>query len=144
MDRRWPYRSLIIHNLSFYLVMTYVVSRQSFVLYLILPEDVKTASKFTAKLTTTSQSPDSESPDRKLSYEGPVISIEDIHDVNSNEASSKYWVVPCEVMRSFFIKRDINSKKTIIKFIIQVEVEKYEAGKKRKRESADLAYDLNN
>ena len=39
---------------------------------------------------------------KKLTYEGPVVSIEDLPDINSNQASSKYWIVPYDDMKSFF------------------------------------------
>merc|ERR1719450_635256 len=99
-DENWKLRHIsYMHGFAFYLTFSYSASKHSFFISLMLPNDVETASKFTAKLSIEEE--DNSDP-RSLTYKGPVLSIEDIPDINSDEAASKYWVVPFDVMKSFF------------------------------------------
>ena len=61
-------------------------SKHSFFLYLLHPEIMKTISKFTVKMTVAQD-------ERKLNYEGPILSIEDVPGVDSKEARVKFWMI---------------------------------------------------
>ena len=38
---------------------------------------------------------------RRLTWKGPVLSIEDLPDLNSSVARYKYWIVPFEDVKPF-------------------------------------------
>jgi len=111
------------HNFVFNLIVDYDSTEQSLVLFMVLPQDVEIASKFTAKMTITH--PDS--PRTKLTYECPVLSTEEASGIYRIEENMyKYWIISYKVMRSFYGEMD--------KLPIQVEVFKEtEVKRKRKR-----------
>ena len=114
-DTYWSFTQFEAHQLSFYLAMSYLVSKQSFILRVFLPEGVESASKYTTRITV------SPSTTRKLFYEGPVLFIEDLPDENSSQVYDKYWIVSFDVMRSF-IKFSTNGGRKEAKFDVGVEV----------------------
>ena len=110
-DANWKMRHIsYMHGFAFFLTFSFSASKHSFFISLMLPRDVETASKFTAKLSIKEE--DNSGPPnldpRSLTYVGPVLSIEDLPDINSDEAASKYWVVPFDVMKSFFTIKKYN------------------------------------
>merc|ERR1719450_1196813 len=94
-DTYWSFSQFEAHQLSFYLAMSYLASKQSFILRVFLPEGVESASKYTTRITV------SPSTTRKLFYEGPVLSIEDLPDENSSQVYDNYWIVSCDVIKPF-------------------------------------------
>ena len=83
-----------------------------------LPKDEEKASKFTAKITVVHTEP------RKLTYEGPVLSMDDLPDMNSDQAGLKYWVLPFDAIRTFFClsRNGENNSFWDVKLIIKAEV----------------------
>ena len=92
----WQFVHFYAHDLSFYLCMDFLASKQSFNMYVMLPEDVETASNFNAKITVVHEEP------RKLTYEGPVLSMDDLPDMESDQADRKYWVLPYDAAYPFY------------------------------------------
>ena len=85
------------HNLSFYFHFSYLASKKCFIFYVMLPDDVVTASKYNMKIRLFH--PDAQ---RKLTYEGLVLSIEDLPDFKDDNANMKYWFVSYETLKPFF------------------------------------------
>ena len=83
-----------------------------------VPDDVETASKFNARITVHGQY------QRKLTYEGPVLSIEDLPKIEDKNAKMKYWFVAYDALESFFTPDGVK---------IDILVEVLKIGKKRKR-----------
>ena len=77
-----------------------MASKQLFFHCVILPDNAESASKYNVEMYL---GPDETSvrQRRKLAYEGPVLSIDDLPDLNSSVARSKYWIVPLEDMKPF-------------------------------------------
>ena len=92
----WQFVHFYAHDLSFYLCLDFLASKQSFNMYVMVPKDVETASKFTAKITVVHEEP------RKLTYEGPVLSMDDLPDMESDQADRKYWVLPYDAAYPFY------------------------------------------
>ena len=84
-----------VENFIVYVVVSYAASKQSFVVRMFLPDGVETASKYTVKITISPQT------SRHLIYQGPVLSIEDLPDVDSSQAYHKYWFISKDVMMPF-------------------------------------------
>ena len=100
-DQKFRLPQIFVDGVAFYVFFHYLASRQSFVICVILPNDVETASRYNTKLIIGKNSLDIRNRSR-LTYEGPVLSIEDLPDMNSSDASSKYWIVPYDVAKPFF------------------------------------------
>ena len=88
------------HNLTFYFLFSYVAIKKCFIISVMLPEDVETASKYNM-LITVSQYPDAK---RKLTYEGPVLSIEDLPNMKDKKANLKYWFVAYDALEPYFVE----------------------------------------
>ena len=91
----WKLRQFSAHDLIFYCYIYYSASKRSFILYVFLPDDVESASKYTAKITVSPNSL------RKLIYEGPVLSIEGLPTIYNSQAYNKYWIASYESMMPF-------------------------------------------
>merc|ERR1712227_391840 len=85
------------HNLTFYFHSSYLASKKCFIFYVMLPDDVETASKYNMKIRLIH--PDDQ---KKLTYEGLVLSIEDLPDFEDDNANMKYWFVSYETLKPFF------------------------------------------
>jgi len=103
--------SFKVDNLTFYLLSSYLPSKKCFIFSVMLPDDVETASMYNARITVI-HSPDSQ---RKVTFEGSVLSIEDLPDIEDDEANMKYWFVSYETLKPFFTQ-DSRS------FLLQMEV----------------------
>ena len=99
-DQKFKLPQVFIDGVAFYVFFHFLASKQSFVICVILPEDVETASKYNTRMCIGDDLDDHHR--RRLTYEGPVISIEDLPDMNSSDAFSKYWIVPYDVAKPFF------------------------------------------
>ena len=84
-----------VEDFKAYCDFSYVASKQSFVFRMFLPDCVEKASKYTARITISPHS------SRNLVYRGPVLSIEDLPDVNSSQAYNKYWFISKDVIIPF-------------------------------------------
>ena len=93
-----------------YFNFSYVASKQSFVVRTFLPDCVETASKYTARVTISPYS------SRNLIYRGPVLSIEDLPDVNSSQAYNKYWFISKDVLYHF-ISNEEEYKNKILRIV---------------------------
>ena len=85
------------HNLTFYFLSNYLASKKCLIFSVMLPEDVETASQYTVKITVTPD-PDAQ---RKLIYEGSVLSIEDLPNIEDDKANKKYWFVSYDNLEPF-------------------------------------------
>ena len=81
-----------------------------------LPEDVETASKYNVRITVMRFQ-------RKLTYEGSVLSIEDLPNREDDKANKKYWFVSNDNWESFITQDRIPIEVQVLAKI----------GKKRKR-----------
>ena len=84
-----------VQDFKVYVVVSYAASKQSFVVRMFLPDGVETASKYTVKITISPQT------SRHLIYQGPVLSIEDLPDIDSSQAYHKYWFISKDVIMPF-------------------------------------------
>jgi len=91
-DEGYQFIPIRVEDLLFYFELFFSVSKQSFIFRVFLLERVETASKYSTRITVSPNSP------RKLIYEGPVLSIEDLPDMDSSQAYEKYWIVAKEAM----------------------------------------------
>ena len=98
-----------------YLPTLYLASKQSFIIFVMLPDSVEAASMYTARITVANDR-------RKRIEEIPVLSIEDLPEIENDEAKFKYLFVSHESMEPFF--SDVTD--------FQVEVLKMEKSKWRK------------
>ena len=96
-NKSYQLRSFKVHNRTFYFLSSYLASKKCFIFSVMLPEDVETASKYNM-LITVSQYPDAQ---RKLTYEGSVISIEDLPNLEDNKANMKYLFVSYDTLEPF-------------------------------------------
>ena len=130
----WQFIHFCDHGLSFYLRLDFLASKQSFNMYVMVPEDEETASKFTAKITVVHEEP------RKLTYEGPVLSMDDLPDMESDQADRKYWVLPYDAAYPFYwcSRNPTIENENIWDINLQLRVEVLKIGdKKRKLEQFD-------
>ena len=106
-------------NLTFYFLASYLASKKCFIYSVMLPANLETASKYNVRFTVVHGQ-------RSLIFEGAVLSIEDLQNIEDRKANMKYWFVSHETMEPFFtMNRDRVSD------FIRMEVLKNE--KKRKR-----------
>jgi len=103
-DKMWKLPIFYLGDQIFYIFLHYLGSKQSFYHGVIIPDDVETASKYNVRmiLGPHTRAAVDRCNRRRLTYEGPVLSIEDLPDLNSSIARSKYWIVPYEDMKPFF------------------------------------------
>ena len=125
-DKSWKLPIFYVDDQLFYIFMHYLASKQSFFHCVILPDDVETASKYNARMILGPHHGcvDSRSR-RRLTYEGPVLSIEDLPDLTSSSARSKYWIVPYEDMEPFYTG---NPGPGLVQVCFSVNVYEIEAG----------------
>ena len=100
-------------GLTFYFSLTYIASKQSLIYRVFLTDGVETASKFTARITVFSHA------SSELIHEVPVLSIEDLADMDSSQAYDKYWVVSYDEMRPF-IQTRLRKCKSKVKVHVEV------------------------
>ena len=84
-DSEWEPRQFYAHGRSFYLTLSYLASEDSFIISVMIPEGAKTASQFTTIILLGVRDDED-----RMRYEGPVLSIEELSDMNDNKAISKY------------------------------------------------------
>ena len=88
------------HNLTFYFLASYLASKKCFIYSLMLPADVEIASKYKVRFTVVHA-------ERSLTFEGAVLSIDDLPNIEDRKANMKYWFVYYDTMEPFFtIVRD--------------------------------------
>ena len=113
-----------VHGLMFYFLCSFLASKKCFIISLILLDDVDIA-KFTTRNTIADEP---ENP-KKMSFKGPVLSIEDLPDANSNKANFKIWFVLFDTIEPFL---------AMSRELFQVEVLKMEKeGDKNHNEDED-------
>ena len=91
-------RSFQVHNLTFYLLSSYLASKRCFIFSVMLPDDMETASKYNMKITVYNY----QDAQMKLTYEGSVLSIEDLPNIKDKKANLKYWFVAYDALEPFF------------------------------------------
>ena len=110
------------HDLTFYFLSFYLASKNFsslFIFSVMLPDDMETASKYNARITVGRSQ-------RKLTFEGSVLSIEDLPKFEDKKAKMKYWFVAHDALESFSVREPDRVGVPIL-----VEVQKI--GNKRKR-----------
>lgn len=104
-DVKWRLPRFYAGGQAFYIFLHYfTTSKQSFIHGVIIPDDAERAAKYSAKMILGL---DSLHP-RRLTYEGLVLSIDDLPDMNSCRARYKYWIVPFEDMKPFIFGGQIS------------------------------------
>ena len=88
--------SFKFHNLTFYFLSSYLASKKCFIFSVMVPDDVETASKYNARITVGHYQ-------RKLTFEGSVLSIEDLPKIKDKNAKMKYWFVAHDALESFSV-----------------------------------------
>ena len=106
---------------DFYFLISYLTSIKCFILTVMLPEKPITTSSYKVKITVQSEE------DRKLIYEGNVVTIENLPSIESEDANLHYWFVAYNCMEPF-ITIDMNDILSI-----PIEVKLVKNGKKRRR-----------
>ena len=109
------------HNEIFYFLISYKSNTNCFVIAIILAEDADTTSKYNVKITVNPHK------HRKLAYEGEILSLENLPDMETEIAKSKYWFVAYDAMEPY-INSDISNT-----ISIPFEVDVLKLDKKRKR-----------
>ena len=85
-DIEWKLPRSYVNGVAFYIFFHYLSSEKAFFHCMILTGDIGTASKYKTKMYNGKDSQSS----RKISYNVPVHSFEDLPDVTSSRASSYY------------------------------------------------------
>ena len=129
-NKVYQFASFEVHEKVFFLSASYLAARKTFFFYVMLPKELKDPilKQYSAKFSI--QSKDST---RKLMFEGPVLSIEDIPDVSNPRAFSTFWAVHYETVRAFFEIKNKNDDDKVwdVKLPINVEVVKESSRKCR-------------
>ena len=94
------------HGIQFYLSFNYCKIRQSFVIYIVLPDSPNVASNYTAKIFVEENGP---ANPLRLTYYKKVISIFDWVDIDDGDAflpGASHLILPRQQMRRFFTIRN--------------------------------------
>ena len=111
------------HDRTFYLLSFYLATKKCFIFSVMLPDDVETASKYKVRFTVLHDR--HQSHQRSLIFEGLVLSIEDLPNIENKEANVKYWFVAYDSMEPFFHRHN--------RLSFPIDMEVLCIGKKRKR-----------
>ena len=104
-NKVYQFASFEVHDKVFFLSASYLAAKKTFFFYVMLPKELKdpTLKHYSVKLSIRSKD-----SIRKLLFEGPVLSIEDIPDVSDPRAFHNFWAVHYEAIRPFFEIKDKN------------------------------------
>ena len=106
----------------FYFSFNYFASKKMFVFFVMMVEDFESAGEYSVKMTISS-----DDSSRKISYECPVRSIDNIPSlmVFPSDACFEFCCVPYESMRCLFkITRTWHNQKWQVGFTTEVEIKK--------------------
>ena len=109
---------------SFYLSCFYFAEKRSFVFCVIIAEGEEVASKY--NVTMTIDNP--KVPRKKLTYEGPVLSMDQISSVKYPETLNDSWCVQYEAVKPLFYVEDTsknNNHVWDVKIPFRVEVTRH-------------------
>ena len=104
---------------NFYLSSYYVAAKRSFVFCVMIAEDEEVASMYNVTLFIDN----SKVPKRKLTYEGPVVSIEQIRSCKNPETLNDSWCVQFEAAKPLlFVNRTSKNNNNVWTVKIPIEV----------------------
>ena len=119
-NRVFQFASFEVHDKVFFLSASYFADKKTFFFYVMLPKELKdpTLKHYSIRLIIRSR----DTPERKLMFEGPVLSIEDIPEVSNPRAFYTFWAVHYETMRPFFEIKENDDHIWEVKLPVNVEV----------------------
>lgn len=92
--------NLYFHNQCFYFIISYIASTKCFMITVMLPDSNHRASQYKVKITIISQE------QRKLIYEGNVVSIDKLYNIDNKIENLGVWIIPYNALEPL-INREI-------------------------------------
>ena len=100
-DGNWRLMLFEVRGVMFYLHFSYSTSRDAFIIYIMIGDNVYEADKYKAKIWIETY-PSGNEPKRKIGFLQKIVSIDETRDLEGDLPNSQYLVIPYSEMKEFF------------------------------------------